>query len=304
MSARADVGVIGGSGVYDMDALQDRQEIEVDTPYGEPSDWLIVGTLDGTRVAFLPRHGRGHRFLPTEVPYRANFHALKQLGVGRLLSVSAVGSLCEEYAPGTFVMVDQFLDRTTRRTQTFFGDGVVAHVPMADPIDASMCDAVQAAADGLDVTIHRGGTYVTIEGPQFSTRAESELYRAWGCRIIGMTNGTEAKLAREAGMAFACIAMVTDYDCWHDEHEAVDIAQIIAVAHRNAANVTELVARSVPRIAALGPSPWHDVLTGAVMTAPDRVPDAARARVAALMPDPAAWRAAGGRAAEDVSASA
>ena len=285
MNPRAEVGVIGGSGVYDMDALQDRQEVAMTTPYGEPSDTLLVGTLGGTRVAFLPRHGRGHRYMPTEVPYRANIHALKQLGVGRLLSVSAVGSLCEEYAPGEFVLVDQFLDRTTRRVQTFFGDGIVAHVPMADPVDGPMCDAVQAAAADLDVVLHRGGTYVTIEGPQFSSRAESELYRSWGCRIVGMTNGTESKLAREAGMAFACIAMVTDYDCWHDEHADVDIAQVIAVAHRNAAAVRELVARSVPRIDALGASPWAGVLHGAVMTAPALISAEARARVAALMPE-------------------
>ena len=218
------------------------------------------------------------------MPYRANIHALRQLGVERLLSVSAVGSLCEEYAPGDFVLVDQFIDRTTQREQTFFGGGVAGHVPMADPIDRAMCDAIEAAGEGLEQRLHRGGTYVTIEGPQFSTRAESELYRSWGCKIIGMTNGTEAKLAREAGMSFATVAMVTDYDCWHPNHDDVDIAQIIATAQQNAAHVCELLALAVPRVAALGPSPWRDILESAVMT-PESAQDlAAQARLAALRP--------------------
>ncbi len=284
MSAGVTVGVLGGSGVYDLDELQDRESVRIDTPYGPPSDELVIGKLGEARAVFLPRHGRGHRFLPSEVPYRANIHALRQLGVERLLSVSAVGSLCEEYAPGDFVLVDQFIDRTTRREQTFFGGGIAGHVPMADPVDSLMCDTIEAAADGLAQTLHRGGTYVTIEGPQFSTRAESELYRSWGCKIIGMTNGTEAKLAREAGMSFATVAMVTDYDCWHPDHDDVDIAQVIATAQQNAAHVRELVARAVPQIAALGPSPWRDILQSAVMTPESEQDLAAQGRLAALRP--------------------
>ncbi len=283
MSEPVRVAVIGGSGVYDIEGLADVEELRLDTPWGPTSDAIVLGTLGGTRVAFLPRHGRGHVHTPTEVPYLANIHALRTLGVHRLLSVSAVGSLCEEYAPGEFVMVDQFIDRTYRRRQTFFGDGVVAHVPMADPVCAVMVDEVLAAGEGLDLRLHRGGTYVCIEGPQFSTRAESELFRSWGARIVGMTNVTEAKLAREAGMSYACIAMVTDYDCWHPGHAEVDIEQIIRIAHANAATVRELVGRAVPRLAALPDSPWRGVLRGAVMTPLDRQPACARARIEALL---------------------
>jgi len=279
------IGVIGGSGVYAMDGLENVEELTLDTPWGAPSDSLHVGTLEGIRVAFLPRHGRGHRYSPTEVPYLANLYALRSLGAQRLLSVSAVGSLCEEYAPGEFVMIDQFVDRTYRRRQTFFGDGIVAHVPMADPVCADMVREVLAAGEGLDLKLHQGGTYVCIEGPQFSTRAESELFRSWGARIVGMTNVTEAKLAREAGMSYACIAMVTDYDCWHPHHDSVDIEQIIRIAHGNAARVRDLVRRAVPRLGALADSPWRKVLQGAVMTAPDCQPAVARERVAALFAD-------------------
>ncbi|MBL7008906.1 MAG: S-methyl-5'-thioadenosine phosphorylase [Planctomycetes bacterium] len=282
MSGRATLGVIGGSGVYDIRGLEEVRELELTTPYGLPSDPILLGRYQGVDVAFLPRHGRGHRFTPTEVPYRANLYALRSLGVQRLLSVSAVGSLCEEYAPGDFVMVDQFVDRTYRREQTFFGDGIVAHVPMGDPVDPQMVDAVMEAAAGIGPRVHRGGAYVCIEGPQFSTKAESELFRSWGCKVVGMTNVTEAKLAREAGMSFACIAMVTDYDCWHDDHDHVDVAQVIAVAHRNAENVRELVRLSIPRLAALGESPWRRVLDGAVMTRPDLIPADARERTEAL----------------------
>ncbi len=279
----ARIGVIGGSGVYDIQGLDQAREIDLDTPYGAPSDRILLGALQGVPVAFLPRHGRGHRFLPSEIPYRANIWAFRSLGVQRLLSVSAVGSLCEEYAPGDFVMVDQFLDRCTRRVPTFFGEGIVAHVPFGDPVDADMRGVVGEAARGLDLRVHQGGTYVCIEGPQFSTRAESELYRSWGARIVGMTNATEAKLAREAGIAFACIAMVTDYDCWHPDHEHVDVAQIIRIATRNAERVRELIRRSVPGLDALGPSPWRSVLEGAVMTRSDLVPPAAHERTDLLL---------------------
>ncbi len=282
MSDRATIGVIGGSGVYDIRGLEGKRELRLNTPYGMPSDELVLGTLDGVEVAFLPRHGRGHRYTPTEVPYRANLYALRMLGVQRLLSVSAVGSLCEEYAPGDFVMIDQFVDRTYRRKQTFFGDGIVAHVPMGDPVDDEMVDVVMAAAGEVEPRVHRGGAYVCIEGPQFSTKAESELFRSWGCKIVGMTNVTEAKLAREAGMSFACIAMVTDYDCWHDGHDHVDVEQVIKIAHQNAENVRELVRLSIPKLAALGASPWRRVLDGAVMTKPELVPADARERTEAL----------------------
>ncbi len=282
MNQRAMIGVIGGSGVYDIRGLEDVEELELNTPYGMPSDRVVVGRLDGVEVAFLPRHGRGHRFTPSEVPYRANVYALRMLGVERLLSVSAVGSLWEEYAPGDFVLVDQFVDRTHRRVQTFFGDGIVAHVPMGEPVDPAMVEAVLAAAEGVEPRVHRGGAYVCIEGPQFSTKAESELFRSWGCKIIGMTNVTEAKLAREAGLGFACIAMVTDYDCWHDDHDDVDVEQVIRIAHQNAENVRDLVRLSIPRLAALGPSPWRRVLDGAVMTRPELIPADARERTEAL----------------------
>lgn len=282
MSDPIRVGVIGGSGVYDIDGLEDVEQRQIETPWGSPSDAFVLGRLGGTRVAFLPRHGRGHRYTPSEIPYLANLYAMRSLGVQQLLSVSAVGSLTEDYSPGEFVMVDQFIDRTYRRRQTFFGDGVVAHVPMADPVSQSMVSVVCDAADGLDLRLHQGGSYVCIEGPQFSTRAESELFRSWGARIIGMTNVTEAKLAREAGMNYACIAMVTDFDCWHPQHAEVDIEQIIRIAHGNASKVGDLVQRAVPGLGALPDSPWRSVLQGAVMTAPDQQPEKARKKLEAL----------------------
>jgi len=253
-----------------------------ETPFGAPSDALLLGESEGVPVAFLPRHGRGHHLLPSEVPYRANLYALRELGVQRLLSISAVGSLKEEFAPGEFVLVDQFLDRSNRRGVSFFGDGIVAHVPLADPLCAETRGAVRRAAEGLDLRIHSGGTYLCMEGPQFSTRAESELYRSWGCSVIGMTNATEARLAREAGMSFCTIAMVTDYDCWHPRHDEVSVEQIVATAHANAKRARELVRRSIPGIAALGPSPWRGVLEGAVLTASGSISPQARLRTKAL----------------------
>ena len=266
------VGVIGGSGVYDLDGLTDVQEKEIDTPFGFPSDAIRCGKLNGIPVAFLPRHGRNHSFTPTAVPYRANIYALRSLGVQRLLSVSAVGSLCEEYAPGDFVLVDQFIDRTYRRVQTFFDSSLVAHLPWAHPVCQDMVAVVTAAAKEIGVQSHQGGTYVCIEGPQFSSQAESELFRSWGAKIVGMTNGTESKLAREAGMSWCCIAMVTDYDCWHPDHDDVDVATVIATAQANAKKVRGLVAASVPRIAALGLSPWPQVVAKSVMSTEDHTP--------------------------------
>jgi 5'-methylthioadenosine phosphorylase len=279
---QARVAVIGGSGVYDIDGLENKQAISLDTPWGKPSDDILLGTMDGVDVAFLPRHGRGHFLSPSDVPYLANIYALRQLGVQHVLTATAVGSLREHTPPGTFVFVDQYIDRTYRRRQTFFGDGVVAHVPMADPVCAAMVDVLEGASQELNLNHHRGGTYVCIEGPQFSTRAESEMFRAWGADIIGMTNITEAKLIREAGMSFASIAMVTDFDCWHPDHEDVDVAQVIATAQRNAGNVVELLKLAVPRLGKLPDSEWRNVLDGAIMTAPDMRDASALAKVAAL----------------------
>ncbi len=283
MKERAALGVIGGSGVYDLDGLENRRDVAVQTPWGAPSDSFVLGSLDGVDIAFLPRHGRGHQHTPSEVPYLANVYALRMLGVDRLLSVSAVGSLTEKFAPGDFVLVDQFIDRTYRRRQTFFGDGLVAHVPMAEPVDAEMSAVVAAqAAELAGLTVYQGGAYVCIEGPQFSTLAESELYRSWGAKLVGMTNVTEAKLAREAGLGFCTIAMVTDYDCWHPDHGDVDIEQILRIVHQNADHVRELLRRSLPKLGMLGPSPWAHVLDSAVLTAPEARSAHAVERTAAL----------------------
>ena len=284
MSPKAQVAVIGGSGVYDLDGLTDVEKVDFTTPWGAPSDQFTLGNVGDVRVAFLPRHGSHHQYMPTEVPYRANIYALAMMGVQRLLSVSAVGSLTEEYEPGDFVMVDQFIDRTNQRQQTFFGGGIVAHMPMADPIDMDMARAVAAQADNMpELKVHLGGTYVTMEGPQFSTRAESELYRSWGAKIIGMTNGTEAKLAREAGICFATIAMVTDFDCWHPHHDDVDVELIVQTAQNNARKVRQLVWNSIQPIAALGESPWLAALKGSVMTPPKRWSDEARTKNEAIL---------------------
>jgi 5'-methylthioadenosine phosphorylase len=287
MTAEIPVGVLGGSGVYDLDRLRNAREISLDTPFGAPSDRIVVGEWEGVRTAFLPRHGRGHRLTPSEVPYRANLWALRALGVHRLLSLSAVGSLCEEYAPGDFVLVDQFVDRTFRRETSFFGGGAVVHVPLAEPVCVEMARVVQAQAAGLPVRVHRGGTYVCIEGPQFSTRAESHLHRVWGCKIVGMTNVTEAKLAREAGMSFCCVAMVTDYDCWHPQHGDVDVATVLEVAGRNARNARDLVRRAIGPLAALGPSRWRGIARAGLLTAPEAIPPETRARVGLLLDLPA-----------------
>jgi 5'-methylthioadenosine phosphorylase len=278
------LGVIGGSGVGRLAGFELEEERCVETPFGQPAAPLRVGRLQGTRVVFLPRHGANHEFTPTEVPYRANLHALKQLGVERVLSVSAVGSLREDLAPGDFVLVDQFIDRTVARPRSFFGEGCVAHVPFGDPVDAPMLEALQAAAAGLhELKVVRGGVYLTMEGPQFSSRAESELYRSWGCAVIGMTNGTEARLAREAGMAFASIAMVTDYDCWRVGHAEVDVAEVIAVVKSNAAKVAGLLAAAVPALHRLGPSPWRGIAARSLLTSPQAIPAATRNKLALLL---------------------
>ena len=244
------VGIVGGSGLYHIDGLTDQVWRPVHSPWGMPSDELLFGRLDGVKCVFLPRHGRGHRLSPTNLNYRANIDALKRAGVTDLLSLSAVGSLKEELPPGHFVIVDQFIDRSFAREKSFFGDGVVAHVSMADPVCRRLGDALEAAAGGIHLPVTRGGTYLVMEGPQFSTRAESELYRAWGCSVIGMTNMPEAKLAREAEICYATVAMVTDYDCWHTEHDDVTVDVVTRVLADNAEKARALVRAVVPALAA------------------------------------------------------
>ncbi len=279
------IGVIGGSGIYDIDGLADRRWEAVGSPFGTPSDSVLFGTLDGQQLAFLPRHGRGHRVPPSELNFRANIDVLKRAGATEVMSLSAVGSLHDDLPPGTFVIVDQFIDRTFARRKSFFEAGLVAHVSMADPVCCRLGDALEAAAGALELRSVRGGTYLVIEGPQFSTRAESELYRSWGASVIGMTNMPEAKLAREAEMCYASVAMVTDYDCWHPHHDDVSVASVIAVLQENAAHARALVAGVVPALAARRgacEAGCHTALDAAVITPPDaRDPDVA-ARLSAV----------------------
>ena len=244
------IGIIGGSGLYDIPGLENRQRRAVPTPWGAPSDDLLFGTLAGIQCVFLPRHGGGHTTSPTHLNYRANIDALKRAGVTDILSLSAVGSLKEELPPGHFVIVDQFIDRSFAREKSFFGEGCVAHVSVADPVCTRLGDSLFASATRLGLPVTRGGTYLVMEGPQFSTRAESNLYRSWGCSVIGMTNMPEAKLAREAEINYATVAMVTDYDCWHDDHDAVTVETVIRVLGQNADNARALVADVVPTIGA------------------------------------------------------
>lgn len=264
------IGIMGGSGLYALDALENPTWVDVGTPWGGASDQLLTGTIGAVRCVFLPRHGRGHRIGPSQLNYRANIDAMKQLGVTDLVSISAVGSLAEEMPPGTFVMVDQFIDRTFAREKSFFGDGIVAHVSVADPVCPRLAALVSAAARAAGAPVHDGGTYLAMEGPQFSTRAESLLYRQWGAHVIGMTAMPEAKLAREAELPYALVGMVTDYDCWRDDEAPVDVAAVIERLHGNAAlarNLVEKLARSLPpeRTA----SPIDSVLDYAIITAPD-----------------------------------
>lgn len=263
------IGVIGGSGLYQIDGLEGASWVRVDTPWGDPSDKVLVGRLDGVPMAFLPRHGRGHVHTPSSVPYRANIDALKRLGCTDVVSVSAVGSLREDYAPGDVVLVDQYIDRTFAREKSFFGPGLVAHVSVAHPTCARLSEACAACVQGARV--HRGATYLAMEGPQFSTLAESRLYRAWGADVIGMTGMPEAKLAREAELCYACLAMVTDYDCWHDGHGAVDVAQVIAVMSANVAVARDMLTRLPGMLGAdWSPCPQgcNHALDHAIMTAP------------------------------------
>jgi 5'-methylthioadenosine phosphorylase len=276
MTTTAKIGIIGGSGLYNMAALTDVQEIKIDTPFGSPSDALIVGVLSGTPVAFLARHGRSHHLLPTEVPYRANIYAMKSLGVEYLLSASAVGSLQEAAKPLDMVIPDQFIDRTKHRVSTFFGEGLVVHIGFADPICQALAGVLATAAESVDLgegKVHRGGTYVCMEGPAFSTKAESYLYRSWGATVIGMTNLTEAKLAREAEIAYATLALVTDYDCWHQDHASVTVSMVIDNLKRNAINAQKVIQSTVERIAANPPvSEAHSALKYAILTDVCNVP--------------------------------
>ena len=280
-------GIIGGSGLYKMDGLSDLREVVVDTPYGAPSDAIATGTLDGVPVAFLARHGRSHSMLPGDIPFRANIWALKSLGVDYLISVSAVGSLKEDLAPRQMALPDQFIDLTRHRPGTFFGDGAVAHVSLAHPVCAALSAALAQAFDDCalpDAVLHRGGTYVCIEGPQFSTFAESQLYRSWDASVIGMTNMPEARLAREAEIAYATLALVTDYDCWHAGHEAVTAEIAIGNLMHNAANAQRVLRACIKRLAADPPaSKAHEALKQALVTQPAAMSEATRQRLAPLL---------------------
>lgn len=280
------IGIIGGSGLYQMPELKDVEEIVVDTPFGSPSDAFIVGTLENNRVAFLPRHGRGHRFTPTELPFRANIYGMKLLGVERILSASAVGSLREEYAPLDMVIPDQFFDRTRARAResTFFGAGIVAHVAFAHPVCEELGDVLEAACKVTEVRAHRGATYLCMEGPAFSTKAESEVYRAWGMGVIGMTNLQEAKLAREAEICYATLALVTDYDCWHPGHDAVTADSVIEYLNKNVRNAQLIMKDAVRR---LGQQERQcncgSALKNAIFTAPQLWPEETRKKLDAIV---------------------
>jgi 5'-methylthioadenosine phosphorylase len=274
------IGVIGGSGLYELDGLVDLEHVRVDTPFGPPSDELVVGRLDDARLVFLPRHGRGHRVPPHQVNSRANIHALRQLGVEWIVAVSAVGSMKEEIRPGDLVLVDQFIDRTRARPSTFFENGLAGHVAFADPVCPLLHGWLAEAATGR---VHRGGTYLVIDGPQFSTRAESNLYRSWGVDVIGMTALPEAKLAREAEICYATIALATDYDCWHQAEAAVTVEQVVAVMRANVARARELIGHTLPSIALPRSCPCATAAQGALMTDPALVPAETRARLEGIL---------------------
>ena len=279
------IGVIGGSGLYEIEGLENPRWETVETPFGDPSDQILRGTLAGVEMAFLPRHGRGHKIPPSELNFRANIDALKRLGCTEVLSLSAVGSLKDEYPPGTFVLVDQFIDRTFARTKSFFETGLVGHVGFGHPVCSRLGDALEASLQALDIPHARGGTYLVMEGPQFSTVAESNLYRSWGCDVIGMTNMPEAKLAREAEMCYATVAMVTDYDCWHSDHDHVSVEAIIAVLLGNADKGRALVKEVVPRLAGRGElchQGCHTALDNAIITAPEARDPAVLAKLDAI----------------------
>jgi 5'-methylthioadenosine phosphorylase len=281
--SQAEIGIIGGSGLYAMPGLTDVRELRQQTPFGDPSDPYVLGTLEGRKVAFLARHGRGHRILPSELNFRANIYGFKQLGVERIVSVSAVGSLKEEHKPLDFVIPDQFFDRTRHRVDTFFGDGVVAHISFADPVCPELAQAVEAACKKSGVTGKRGGTYLCMEGPQFSTKAESNVYRSWGMDVIGMTNLQEAKLAREAEICYVTVAMVTDYDCWHPHHDSVTVDQVVAVLLRNAENACQVVRYTVASVPSKHSCKCGSALAHAILTERDKIPAATREKLKLIL---------------------
>ena len=283
MSDSIEVGIVGGSGLYEMEGFTETRPVRVDTPFGPPSDEIVTGTLEGKRVGFLPRHGRGHRILPSEVNYRANVFALKALGAHSILSVSAVGSLKEKYAPLHVVVPDQFVDRTFARPTTFFGRGLVAHIAFAHPVCGQLSSIAADAAAAVGATVHRGGTYVNMEGPQFSTLAESRLYRSWGMDVIGMTNLQEAKLAREAEICYSTLALVTDYDCWHPDHDSVTVDLIIANLMQNAATAQKTIAEAVDRIAGARVCGCKDALATAIITQMKDVPEQTKKDLAPII---------------------
>lgn len=280
---KAEIGIIGGSGLYAMPGLSKVREERVETPFGEPSEMFVLGELEGRKVAFLARHGRGHRILPSEINFRANIYAMKALGVERILSASAVGSLKEEHKPTDFVIPDQFIDRTFARNATFFGEGVVAHVAFGDPVCGAVAGALETACREVGVVGKRGGTYVCMEGPQFSTRAESNLYRSWGADVIGMTNLQEAKLAREAEICYATVAMVTDYDCWREGHEDVTVDQVVAVLHQNAENAGKVVRAAVAAMPSERTCPCGSALKHAILTDRNVIPQETRERLGLIL---------------------
>jgi len=280
---QAEIGIIGGSGLYAIPGLSKTKEVRLRTPFGQPSDAYVLGTLQGRKVAFLARHGRGHRILPSELNFRANIHGFKQLGVERIISVSAVGSLKEEHKPLDFVIPDQFFDRTRHRVDTFFGNGIVAHVSFADPVCGELARIVGQACQKAGVTGKPGGTYVCMEGPQFSTKAESNVYRGWGMDVIGMTNLTEAKLAREAEICYVTIAMVTDYDCWHPHHDSVTVDQIVAVLIKNAENACNVVRETVAAMPQEKGCRCGSALAHAILTDPKVIPPATRQKLKLIL---------------------
>ncbi len=280
---KAEIGIIGGSGLYAMPGLTRTSEVKLKTPFGAPSDAYVLGTLEGRKVAFLARHARGHRILPSELNFRANIYGFKQLGVERIVSVSAVGSLKEEHKPLDFVIPDQFFDRTRHRVDTFFGNGIVAHIAFADPVCSELSGVVHAACKKAGVAGKRGGTYLCMEGPQFSTKAESNVYRSWGMDVIGMTNLQEAKLAREAEICYVTVAMVTDYDCWHPHHDSVTVDQIVAVLMKNAENACNVVRESVAAMPQGRGCKCGSALAHAILTDPKKIPAATRQKLKLIL---------------------
>jgi 5'-methylthioadenosine phosphorylase len=276
------IGVIGGSGLYEMSGLTSVERVKLDTPFGAPSDEYLVGKLGDAKLVFLPRHGRGHRILPNEINFRANIHGMKQLGVEWIISISAVGSMREEIRPGDLVIVDQFVDRTRRRS-SFFGDGVAGHVSMADPVCPIIAEKLHQAATAVGGRVHKGGTYLVIDGPQFSTRAESRIYRQWGVDVIGMTNMPEAKLAREAEICYASVALSTDYDCWHEAEEDVTVAAVVAVMKENVAKAREVIRHAAATIAPPRACPCADAARHAIMTDPAAIPAETKQRLAIIL---------------------